>query len=56
VGVGVAVMAPSHRQTEADSIRHAMETAVMDAYHEGVDLLVNAPEVRRRMAIARAKA
>lgn len=54
--VGIAVSAPPHRQAQALEIRHAMSEAVTLAIRDGVDIDKEAPEVRKRMMLARERA
>jgi hypothetical protein len=58
--VGIAVGLHSESDPKAlersHMIRDAMADAVADAYREGVDLLLDAEEVRRRMIVARKRA
>lgn len=51
--VGISVIAPPRRAEQAANIRAAMSEAVMDSIKAGLDLDVDAGEVRRRMLRAR---
>lgn len=53
--VGVAIKAPVYRMRRALDMRTDMLHAVDVAYRDGVDLAKEAPEVTRRMNLARQK-
>jgi hypothetical protein len=55
LAVGISVNAPTHRRTQALSIRHEMSEAVLLSVRDGLDLDVDAKEVSRRMTIARGR-
>jgi hypothetical protein len=55
MAVGISVNAPTHRQTQALSIRHEMSEAVLLSVRDGLDLDADAKEVTRRMTIARGR-
>lgn len=53
--VGISVGAPPHRKAFAEDLRGGMSHVVDLAYRAGVDLIVDAPEVTRRMNVVRNK-
>lgn len=53
--VGISVGAPPHRKAFAEDLRGGMSHVVDVAYRSGVDLIVDAPEVTRRMNVVRNK-
>jgi hypothetical protein len=54
--VGISIIAPERRRTQARAIQAAMSDAVLAALKDGVDLDVDAVEVQRRMMIAKERA
>lgn len=54
--VGISVNAPPHRAKQASNIHEAMKDSVYDSIRAGIDIDLEAAEVRRRMNIARLKA
>jgi len=54
--VGISIIAPERRRKQALIIREAMEDAVTGALKAVVDFATEAPEIKRRMMIAREKA
>lgn len=54
--VGISVNAPAHRAKQAGNMREAMQDSVFDSLRAGIDLDLEAVEVRRRMNIAARKA
>lgn len=53
--VGICVGAPPHRKAFAEDLRGGMSHVVDVAHRSGVDLIVDAPEVTRRMNVVRNK-
>lgn len=54
--VGISVLAPERRAKQAANIREAMSDAVQNSVKAGLDLDVDAREVKRRMMVARERA
>lgn len=53
--VGLSVLAPRRRKTQAEDIRGAMTEAVTDSIKAGIDIDTEAPEVKHRIITARDK-
>jgi len=53
--VGIAVKVPLSRRALGDELHHEMRESVLLSHREGLDLDLDAPEVRRRILKARAR-
>jgi len=53
--VGIAVKVPVSRRALGEDLRHEMQESVLSSHRQGLDLDLEAPEVKRRMMQARAR-